>query len=384
MVVELQSQRVLTTEGNIEATSVTIADTKIVGLGERYGDSQRWDMGEYLVLPGIVDLHGDGFERQLMPRPGVYFPLATALMETDRHMIANGITTAFHGLTYSWEPGLRGAKIARCFVDELCRLRTRLVTDTRLHLRFETFNLDAVDDVMEWLASGKIDLLAFNDHLDAIAQKIGAPEELSEFTGRSGLSGIAFKDLLQRTAARRHEVNDAVVKIASTARKYAIPMASHDDGNPESRAWYHELGSRLCEFPLDYETASHATQMGDAVIMGAPNVMRGGSHCERMAARDAIAEACCNVLASDYYYPSLLLAVFKLAKENILPLQRAWQLVSANPAQAVGLTDRGMLAAGKRADLIVVDDSDASAPCVVAVFVAGRLVYGRDLQHWIQ
>jgi alpha-D-ribose 1-methylphosphonate 5-triphosphate diphosphatase len=131
----------------------------------------------------------------------------------------------------------------------------------------------------------------------------------------------------------------------------------------------------LCEFPVDAATARVARALGDAVILGAPNIIRGGSHCDRQDAAEAVAEGLCTVLASDYHYPSLLGAVFRLAKDNVAFLPDAWNLVSSNPAEAVGLDDRGILEPGRRGDVIVVDDSGPYGPRVAATFVAGRCVY---------
>ncbi len=74
---------------------------------DRVQPGVRFDATGLLVLPGIVDIHGDAFERQLQPRPGVDFPADIALADTESQLLANGITTAFHGVTLSWEPGLR-------------------------------------------------------------------------------------------------------------------------------------------------------------------------------------------------------------------------------------------------------------------------------------
>lgn len=144
----------------IDAGRITAigADTAQGGLG--------LDAGGLLVLPGIIDLHGDAFERQLMPRPGVDFPVDVALVDSDRQAIANGITTVFHGTTWSWEPGLRGAENARLLLQAIETLRPQLAADTRVHLRQETYNLDAEAEILQWLADGRIDLLAFNDHMD--------------------------------------------------------------------------------------------------------------------------------------------------------------------------------------------------------------------------
>jgi len=123
---------------------------------------RRFDARGLKVLPGIVDIHGDAFERQMMPRPGVDFPLDVALMDTDRQVVANGITTVFHGVTWSWEPGLRGADNARDILATIERLQPKLAADTRFHLRHETYNLDAEAEISDWLAHRRIGVLAFN------------------------------------------------------------------------------------------------------------------------------------------------------------------------------------------------------------------------------
>ena len=140
------------------------------------------------MLPGIVDIHGDAFERQMMPRPGVDFPIDVALLDSDRQAVANGITTVFHGVTWSWEPGLRGPENARTLLDGLERLRPRLAADTRYHLRHETFNLDAEPEITEWLAHRRIDALAFNDHMPPI-DRLPAPRSArSQMAKRAGMT----------------------------------------------------------------------------------------------------------------------------------------------------------------------------------------------------
>jgi alpha-D-ribose 1-methylphosphonate 5-triphosphate diphosphatase len=198
--------------------------------------------------------------------------------------------------------------------------------------------------------------------------------------GRSGLSIEDFLELLQRTLARREQVPAAMARLAEVARRCDIPLASHDDDSPEMTASMHRLGCRICEFPLDETTARHAIAGGAAVIMGAPNILRGGSHCGRLDAAAAIAGGLSNVLTSDYYYPAMLQSVFRLVADAVLPLQQAWPLISGNAAAAAGLYDRGVLAPGKRADVVLVDDSDPALPQVVATFAGGRPVYAtRDL-----
>ena len=370
---------VLLPDGTLEETDITLSGGEIVAIGAAPRPSaRRWHAPGLLVLPGMVDLHGDAFERQLMPRPGVRFPDDLALMDTDRQLLANGITTAYHGLTYSWEPGLRDAASARRFVAKLREMRPSLACDTRLHLRFETFNLDAESEVIGWIEAGLVDLFAFNDHTDDIAERLDDPSKLTTYAGRTGLSNDAFAALLRSVKDRASEVPASMQRIATTARTHKVPMASHDDMTPDVQADYLALGCRICEFPFDRATAAAALVRGAYTVLGAPNVVRGGSHAARLGGREAVAEGLCSVLTSDYYYPALMAAAFTLVDLDLIDLPRAWRLVSTNAADAVGLADRGRIAPGQRADLLLVDWQSGRLPRLAATFVEGEAVFAAD------
>jgi len=328
-----------------------------------------------LVLPGIVDLHGDAFERQIMPRPGVDFPVDVALVDSDRQAIANGITTVFHATTWSWEPGLRSGDNARKLLKAIEDLRSQLAADTRFHLRHETYNLDAEDEIGQWLSEGRIDLFAFNDHMDGTVADLAKPQKRTRMVERTGLSSTAFDELVQRVVARADDVPASIARLAEMARAANVKMLSHDDDSPEMRRSFRAQGVAIAEFPVNEPTARAAAAAGDFIVFGAPNVVRGGSHTGWTKASDMIEKGLCGVLASDYYYPAQLLAAFRLAVDGILPLAQAWQLISAAPAQAAGLADRGTLAAGRRADIVLVDDEIPLRPRIVAVIAAGRLVH---------
>src|SRR5262249_3363872 len=152
------------------------------------------------------------------------------LLETDRQLLANGITTAYHGVTLSWEPGLRGIEAAREFLAPLSAARPRLGADTRLHLRFECFNLDAVGEGVSWIEAGRIDLLAFNEHTNDIGRDI-KHGKLGSYLGRTRLDQASFIALFEQVCASRDAVPAAVARLAEAARKAAIPMASHDDNS---------------------------------------------------------------------------------------------------------------------------------------------------------
>lgn len=332
-----------------------------------------------LVLPGIVDIHGDGFERQIMPRPGVRFDTAMALRDTDRQLVANGVTTAFHGVTVSWEPGLRSLEAAEKLIGVLCDIRDTLACDTRLHLRWETFALDQMKQVIKWLSLVPRPIIALNDHTTGsvlngtIARKIGQMAE------RSGLSREDYMALLDRVWSRRGEVATAVKALASAARANGNVILAHDEASPEERVHFRALGAQASEFPLTLETAKAARQMGEDVILGAPNVVRGGSHNGALNATDAIRAGLCTVLTSDYHYPSPLHAAFRLSSSGASDFPLIWNLVSANPARVARLDDRGSLVAGRRADLILVDADNPVHPHVVATMVQGKIVYSSGL-----
>jgi alpha-D-ribose 1-methylphosphonate 5-triphosphate diphosphatase len=374
MDIQIDGGRVLIGD-SFEQTTVCIGDGVISAVGGVSNGATRIDACGLMVLPGVVDIHGDAFERQLMPRPGVHFEMDIALFDTDRQVIANGITTVFHGVTWSWEPGLRSAANARAILTAMEELRPRLGADTKIHLRHETFNLDAEEEIIDWIGSRRIGVLAFNNHLPAMkANAPVRPAKIAEMAQRSGISHEAFQELVSCIAQRAEEVPGSIARLAAAASANSVPLLSHDDISPQQRRWYRSMGCRLAEFPTTIETVREAASAGDHIVLGAPNVVRGGSHIGWTDAKDMIARGLCSILASDYYYPAPLIAAFRLAADGVTTIERAWALVSEIPAAAVGLTDRGVIATRRRADLILVEAA-AGRPRVIATIVAGRIVY---------
>jgi len=329
-----------------------------------------FDATGLLVLPGLVDIHGDAHERALQPRPGVSFPPDMALRDSAAQLLACGITTAYLGITLSWEPGLRSLETWRGLMAALDGLRPHLACDLRVHLRFEADNLEALPDALADIAAGRVHLLGFNDHSPAILRRMDDAKQVAKYAGRAGIPPEEFLALLQRVAACRPQVPAARARLAAAAATAGLPMLSHDDATPEDRALFRGLGARICEFPMSEAVALDARAAGEAVVMGAPNVVRGGSHLGWASAAPLAERGLVTVLASDYHWPALLAAPFAMARRGRMGLPEAWALVSANPAAALGLTDRGTLHPGKRGDVVLVDPE---GPEVVASFVAGRL-----------
>jgi alpha-D-ribose 1-methylphosphonate 5-triphosphate diphosphatase len=330
------------------------------------------DASGCLVLPGIVDIHGDAFERQIMPRPKTLFPLDVAFLETDRQLAANGITTAYHGVTVSWEPGLRSLEQALAIVEALDRLSPQLLCDHRLHLRWETFALDEMDAVMALFARGHKPLLAFNDHTTPTLAGSRADTKVKSAAERAMIGEGAYMDLLARVAERMADVPSAITRMAAAARAHSVPLLSHDDRTAAERNSFRAVGAAIAEFPMKEEALDSAAQAGDSIVLGAPNVVRGGSHNGALGAEHAIRQEKCNILASDYYYPAPLRAALLLAERNSLPLERAWELISANPAAACGHDDRGSITENARADLILLPELSLRPAVVMA---GGRIIH---------
>jgi len=340
-----------------------------IGIGTG-GPAPELDARGLLVLPGIVDIHGDAFERQLQPRPGVGFSAEIALADTESQLLANGITTAFHGVTLSWEPGLRSLTAWHALQAALAA--GNWVCDMRVHLRWEAFNIDALDQALADIAAGRVHLLAFNDHTPSILKKLQDPVQGAKYSDRAGLSLAEFRTLADRVAARADAVPAALERIGAAARAAKIPLASHDDDSVQARDAHRARGARICEFPMEEAVGHAAQQAEDWVVMGSPNVVRGKSHLGWASAAVMAESRICSVLSSDYFYPAMLRAAFVLAGRGVLDLLQCWALISANPAAAAGLHDRGTIAAGKRADLVLVDPATQA---VVATIASGRLAF---------
>ncbi|MEX3316780.1 alpha-D-ribose 1-methylphosphonate 5-triphosphate diphosphatase [Sulfitobacter sp. PS-8MA] len=331
------------------------------------------DLSGFQVLPGIVDLHGDGFERHLAPRRGAMKQLSEGLVAAEAELAANGITTAVLAQFVSWEGGLRGLEFADQVFTGIRDTAPQLVTDLRPQLRFETHMLDLYEDLPKRMDAWKVGYVVFNDHLphDRLAQG-KTPKRLVGQALKAGRSPESHLAQMQAMHARRAEVPAALDALCATLSARSVRMGSHDDQTAEGRAEWRARHVTLAEFPETHEAAEAAHAAGDSVIMGAPNVVRGGSHNGNLSALDLISMGLCHALASDYHYPSPRRAALMLAQSGVLDLAGAWALVSAGPAEVLGLADRGTLATGKRADIVVLEKATGR---VAATFAAGRVSY---------
>ncbi|PIV74180.1 MAG: alpha-D-ribose 1-methylphosphonate 5-triphosphate diphosphatase [Rhodobacteraceae bacterium CG17_big_fil_post_rev_8_21_14_2_50_65_11] len=345
---------------------LSLAGGRVVASGGR-----SVNLTGYMVLPGIIDLHGDGFERHLAPRRGAQTDLLAGLQAVDAELASNGITTAMLAQFFSWEGGLRNPDFAERVADSLARVDT--LTDMRLQLRLEVNLLDAYDRALALVRRAGIGLVTFNDHLPHKHLAEGrTPPRLTGQAIKSGRSPEAHHALLKRLHENGPQVPAALARLAAVLMADGVLLGSHDDTTPGDRDRAHAIGARLAEFPETLAAARAAHAAGDPVVMGAPNVVRGGSHDKKVSAEAVIRDGACDALASDYHYPAPRHAAFALADRGAMPLAEAWALISARPAAVMGWTDRGWLETGARADLVIIDRATRR---VAATLAGGQIAY---------
>lgn len=343
----LTGAQALTPEG-LRSEAVSVAQGRIAA-----GGGREIDLTGCLILPGIVDPHGDGFERHLAPRRGAATDLGQGLRALEAELGANGITTAVLAQFWSWEGGMRSPDFATALCAALTEHDAR--ADLRVQLRLELGCFESFDAARALIAAHDIGYVVFNDHLPHRA--LAAGRKVPRLEGqalKSGRAPAAHLALLTRLHQQIDEARGRLPGLSASLAAAGVLLGSHDDDTAAARDGWRDLGARIAEFPVTAAAANAACEAGDPIVMGAPNVMRGGSHSRGVSAHDLIAAGIAVALASDYHYPAPLGAVRALVSAGC-PLSEAWPLVSSGPAQMLGLTDRGKIAPGLRADLVIVD-----------------------------
>src|SRR5215475_14302690 len=333
--------------------------------------------GDYLV-PGLVELHTDNLEKHFAPRPGVKWPSVPALMAHDTQIAAAGITTVFDSLALGDVLGNTDRVTNKeRMIEAICAASERRLTriEHRLHLRCEIIAEDAVETADRWIDLPLVGLVSINDHAPGQRQFLD-PEKLRlYYTKKHGMTDEAFEVFKAKSMALHHK-NAARHRdeIVSRAQARALPIASHDDATVEHVREAVQNGMTIAEFPTTREAADASHEAGLAVLVGAPNLVLGGSHSGNIAAIDLVSSGRADILSSDYVPASLLEGVFKLPASDIgITVPQAVKFASLNPARAVGLNDRGEIAAGKLADLVRVRVLGES-PVVRAVWREGQRV----------
>lgn len=321
-----------------------------------------------LCLPGLIDLHCDALEKEVEPRPKVAFEHGFALANSDRRNLHAGITTVYHAISFAGgEWGVRDPRIAAAVVRKVRGFRG--LVEHKVHARFEVTDDGSEAPLAGLLADGQVDLLSFMDHSPGQGQFGDLAAYVSYMTRTYHVSEAEAVAIGTGKVASRALAPERMARLAALAHERGIALASHDDDTPQKVAEMAALGVTISEFPIGLAAARAAVAAGMITLFGSPNILRGRSASGNVRALDVILAGACTGLCADYHPPSLLAAALRLPELSPLGLPEALRLVSLAPARAAGLGDRGAIAAGQRADLVLVRDGR-----VEAVLVAGRKV----------
>lgn len=311
--------------------------------------------GDYLV-PGVVELHTDVLERHAIPRPGVQWPEVPAVLAYDSQLLGAGITTVFDSLAigYLVDTGQR-PRDPRPLVEAIRTARTAglLRADHYLHMRCEVSTALVVQDFIPFADDPMVRLVSLMDHAPGQRQFVDVAKYREYNQGRYGLTEAQLDALVERRLEERARyAEEHRATITALCRKHGLPVASHDDATVAHVDEAMQAGAAIAEFPTTLEAAQAAHEYGLAVLAGAPNLVRGQSHSGNVPAALLAERGWLDVLSSDYVPASVLHGAFLLHLRHGMSLPRAIATVSATPARRVGLEDRGVLAAGRRADLV--------------------------------
>lgn len=333
--------------------------------------------GDFLA-PGLVELHTDNLERHLEPRPGVAWPEAAAILAHDAELAGTGITTVFDALRVGSLSQV-GRSGYRKYARPLATTINRLVQDGalrirhRLHLRAEVCSETLVEEFAEFTEEDGVGIVSLMDHTPGQRQFTDISKLRDYATGRRGMTDPEFEAHVARLIALRTRVGEAhEAAVVSETRRLGATLASHDDTTADQVAISAGHGARIAEFPTTLEAADACRRHGIAVMAGAPNLMRGGSHSGNVAAGTLADAGLLDVLSSDYAPASLLIGAVRLGLEGD-DMAAGIATATSAPAAAAGLCDRGEIAAGLVADLLRFRLVDG-LPVVRGVWVGGARV----------
>jgi len=340
--------------------------------------------GAYL-MPGFIDIHADYIEKMAAPRPSSLMDFSLSLREAERELATHGITTMFHSLSFfdhvvfDSNP-IRDPENTKRFIDIIDGSHaSKHLIRHRFHARFEIDNLRRVEEISGYIRSGKVHLISFMDHTPGQGQYRDLEMYRGTIKGYRDLTDREIDAEIVILQGKEKLEGSEIRAIAALAISNGIAVASHDDDTLEKLAFVHGFGATISEFPITLEAAREAKRLGLHTVMGAPNVLLGGSHSGNLSATEAVLDGSADILCSDYYPAAILHSIFMLVDAHGLGLPAATRLATLNPALAVNLGDRlGSLVPGKKADMILVERIGAGFPVVTRVVVDGRTIMTTD------
>ncbi|MGD8910721.1 MAG: alpha-D-ribose 1-methylphosphonate 5-triphosphate diphosphatase [Chromatiales bacterium] len=378
----LTHARIVLADEVLEDASLLIEDGVIHAIDpESCGNARVIDLQGELLMPGMIDLHCDALEKEVEPRPNVHFPLDFACAQADKRNAAAGITTVYHALSFANdELGVRNnafaAEVARAVHD----WRPHGLVDNRVHCRYEITDESGLPILEALLADDAMHMISMMDHTPGQGQfkDMAAYRDYLTRTYKKTADEVAV--IVERKLEAASGAFARMQALAEAAHGAGISVASHDDDSSERVETMLGIGADISEFPINLEAARAAKVAGMSTIYGAPNIIRGKSQSGSMKAIDAIHEGVADCLCADYAPATLIVAVMRIPQHSDLSLPEAIRLVTANPARAARLDDRGSIEVGKRADLIAVGEP-GGVPQVTDTWVHGMPAYRARYDH---
>jgi alpha-D-ribose 1-methylphosphonate 5-triphosphate diphosphatase len=375
----LRNARIVLADRVIEHGWLAIADGRIAEIGESGVPAGSLDMGGDLVMPGLIELHTDHLEAHYMPRPKVQWNPVAAVVSYDGQLATCGITTVLDSLRVWREEGAEDVDGQAGVLAEAisaARDANLLRAEHFLHLRCEIPMPNVVQEARELVDRPDVRLMSLMDHTPGQRQFRDEEKLRDYYRGKgAGMTDAELDVMFARRLYCKETYADANMRaIVAMAHHHEIPLASHDDTTEENVTDAIRDRVAVAEFPTTLEAARGLHEAGIDILMGAPNVVRGGSHSGNIAAIDLAREGLLDILSSDYIPSSLLMAALQLPlRAPAIDLAAAVRTVTKAPAEAVGLPDRGEIAVGKRADLIRVHVAH-DVPAVRSVWREGHRV----------
>ncbi|MDD2971439.1 MAG: alpha-D-ribose 1-methylphosphonate 5-triphosphate diphosphatase [Lachnospiraceae bacterium] len=379
--IAIKNGLIVTPEEIIEGKTILIEDSVISDICEWNGEADKViDAHNRYIIPGFIDVHSDKIEQFILPRPTAQIDFELALKECERELLNLGITTIYHSFSlYKDEFFGKSPLRTRESVEKMARLvqdiheRNHLIHH-RFHLRIEIDNLAAYDIAKALIEEHLIHEISFMDHSPGQGQyrDLQIYQETIEKHHGKEIEEEGIEKILEYHKEKEMLSFAQLKELCELAHKYEITVASHDDDTIKKLQINKHIGVDISEFPINEKTAKAAHDMGFYTVVGAPNVLLGGSHSGNMSAADAICADCADIICSDYFPQAILHSIFIMHKKYNCALPGLVNRATLNPAKAMRIDDKyGSIEAGKKADLLIVDELD-HYPVITHILVDGR------------
>jgi len=333
------------------------------------------------IAPGFVDIHSDYIETMASPRPTSVLDFDISIRETEKILINQGITTMFHSLSFIGEDEfsvkpIRSPENVKALLEKIAQTHNRLhLIRHRFHARLEIDAVDNIEQIKQFILAGKVQLLSFMDHSPGQGQYRNLEIYRKTLKGYKKITDTEIDKVIASRQGSEKMTLVMIKDIAELAHRQNIAIASHDDDTNEKIEFLKQFGATISEFPITIEVAKAAKAAGMLTLVGAPNILLGGSHSGNMSAAQAINEGVVDILCSDYYPAALLHAIFIMHEQYGQDLAKMFQLVTLNPAVAVKMDGEiGSIVPGKKADVLVINKIEGDFPVITCVMVDGKVI----------